>query len=286
LILVAAERARDFPQKHVPGVNRGPVYLLGVGESVETPMVSRTRHLAKASLSRKSSAAGFKPLALDPRFHTPRPADEAHALALSRGGTKKHLLRRVPHRRPHGLCRGRPHGLCPGRHNPQRCRPPHDPRRPLFAARGKLAHLPIYSLEDLGFVPRGEAGTFIAERNNAPAANSRSTPMAAAFLYAFRHALQESVRQNALHRPRAGPGARISVCHGVGGMFAASGTIIMSNEALGARDSPDTGAAMTRPLRSRQDFKFDRFQGVARSIDVLQTESCENRTYLLHKCQA
>jgi hypothetical protein len=26
------------------------------------------------------------------------------------------------------------------------------------------------------------------------------------------------------------PGARISVCHGVGGMFAASGTIIMSNE--------------------------------------------------------
>jgi hypothetical protein len=26
------------------------------------------------------------------------------------------------------------------------------------------------------------------------------------------------------------PGAKISVCHGVGGMFAASGTIIMSNE--------------------------------------------------------
>jgi acetyl-CoA acetyltransferase len=32
LILVAAERARDFPQK--------PVYLLGTGESVETPMVT------------------------------------------------------------------------------------------------------------------------------------------------------------------------------------------------------------------------------------------------------
>jgi hypothetical protein len=26
------------------------------------------------------------------------------------------------------------------------------------------------------------------------------------------------------------PGAKISVCHGVGGMFAASGTIIISNE--------------------------------------------------------
>jgi len=27
------------------------------------------------------------------------------------------------------------------------------------------------------------------------------------------------------------PGAKLSVCHGVGGMFAASGTIIMTNEA-------------------------------------------------------
>jgi hypothetical protein len=32
--------------------------------------------------------------------------------------------------------------------------------------------------------------------------------------------------------PRPGQGAKISVCHGVGDMFAASGTIIMSNEAL------------------------------------------------------
>jgi hypothetical protein len=36
---------------------------------------------------------------------------------------------------------------------------------------------------------------------------------------------------DARHRPRANPGAKISVCHGVGGMFAASSTIIMSNEA-------------------------------------------------------
>jgi acetyl-CoA acetyltransferase len=28
-----------------------------------------------------------------------------------------------------------------------------------------FAHLPIYGPEDLGFVPRGEAGAFIAERN-------------------------------------------------------------------------------------------------------------------------
>jgi hypothetical protein len=44
-------------------------------------------------------------------------------------------------------------------------------------------------------------------------------------------ALQESVRQYAPPPPAQIPGAEISVCHGVGGMFAASGTIIMSNEA-------------------------------------------------------
>jgi len=31
--------------------------------------------------------------------------------------------------------------------------------------------------------------------------------------------------------PAQVPGAKISVCHGVGGWFAASGTIIFSNEA-------------------------------------------------------
>ena len=31
-----------------------------------------------------------------------------------------------------------------------------------------FAHLPIYGLEDLGFVPRGEAGAFIAGHNTAP----------------------------------------------------------------------------------------------------------------------
>ena len=40
LILVAAERARDFPQSLPLAANRGPVYLFGTGESVETPMVS------------------------------------------------------------------------------------------------------------------------------------------------------------------------------------------------------------------------------------------------------
>jgi len=44
------------------------------------------------------------------------------------------------------------------------------------------------------------------------------------------YALQESVRQMRGTAPAQIP-AKISVCHGVGGMFAASRTIIMWNEA-------------------------------------------------------
>jgi hypothetical protein len=44
------------------------------------------------------------------------------------------------------------------------------------------------------------------------------------------YALQESARQMRGTAPARILGAKISVCHGVGGMFAASGTIIMSNE--------------------------------------------------------
>jgi len=40
LILVPAERARDFPESLPLAVNRGPVYLPDTGESVETPMVT------------------------------------------------------------------------------------------------------------------------------------------------------------------------------------------------------------------------------------------------------
>ena len=45
------------------------------------------------------------------------------------------------------------------------------------------------------------------------------------------YALQESVRQLPGTAAAQVLGARISVAHGVGGMFAASGAIIMGNEA-------------------------------------------------------
>jgi hypothetical protein len=84
-------------------------------------------------------------------------------------------------------------------------------------------------------VPRGEAGAFIAERNTAPAADYPSIAMAAASPTCIpactgMYALQESVRQMRGTAPAQIPGAKIAVLHGVGGMFAASGTIIMSNE--------------------------------------------------------
>jgi acetyl-CoA acetyltransferase len=86
-------------------------------------------------------------------------------------------------------------------------------------------------------VPRGEAGRFIAERNTAPGENLKLPLNTNGGGLSYMHsgmygmyALQESVRQTRGTAPAQIPGARISVCHGVGGMFAASGTIIMSNE--------------------------------------------------------
>ncbi|HBC53386.1 MAG TPA: thiolase, partial [Alphaproteobacteria bacterium] len=45
------------------------------------------------------------------------------------------------------------------------------------------------------------------------------------------YALQEGVRQIRGIAPAQVPDAKISVVHGVGGMFGASGTIILGNEA-------------------------------------------------------
>jgi acetyl-CoA acetyltransferase len=98
-----------------------------------------------------------------------------------------------------------------------------------------FAHLPIYGLEDLGFVGRGEAGAFIAERNTAPGGklplntNGGGLSYMHSGMYGM-YALQESVRRMRGTAPAQIRDAKISVCHGVGGMFAASGTIIMSNE--------------------------------------------------------
>ena len=166
LILVSAERARDFP--------RPPIFVIGGGESVETPMVSQ---MADFTTSRAFRVAGRK--AFEEAGITTKDVD--------------HLM--------------------------------------IYDA---FAHLPLYALEDLGFVGRGEAGKFIWERNTAPGGVLPVNTNGGGLSYMHSgqygmYALQECVRQLRGTAAAQVPGARISIAHGVGGMFGASGTVILSN---------------------------------------------------------
>ena len=168
LILTSAERARDFPNR--------PVYVLGTGESVETPMVSQMEDFTTSRAFRVSGKKAF---------------DEAGITT----DDVDHLM--------------------------------------IYDA---FAHLPIYGLEDLGFVARGEAGKFIWERNTAPGGKLplNTNGGGLSFMHSGQYgmyALQESVRQLRGTAAAQVPGAKTSIAHGVGGMFAASGTVVMSNEA-------------------------------------------------------
>ena len=166
LVLTSAERAGDFPTR--------PVYVLGTGESVETPMISQMADFTSSRAFRVSGAKAFAEAGI------------SHA-------DVDHLM--------------------------------------LYDA---FAHLPIYALEDLGFVDRGEAGAFIWERHTAPGGklpvntNGGGLSYMHSGMYGM-YALQESVRQLRGTAPAQVPGAEISVCHGVGGMFGASGTVVFSN---------------------------------------------------------
>ena len=98
-----------------------------------------------------------------------------------------------------------------------------------------FAHLPMYGLEDLGFVKRGEAKDFIWERNTAPGGKLPINTNGGGLSYTHTgmygmFALQESVRQVRGTAPAQVPNVKISVAHGVGGMFSASGTVVLSNE--------------------------------------------------------
>ncbi|MCC7266104.1 MAG: hypothetical protein IT546_02055 [Caulobacteraceae bacterium] len=167
LILTSAERAKDFPQK--------PVYVLGTGESVETPMVSQMYDFASSTAFRISGKKAF---------------DEAGI----KHSDVDHLM--------------------------------------IYDA---FSHLPLYGLEDLGFCKPGEAADFIRERNTAPGGklplntNGGGLSYMHSGMYGM-YALQESVRQLRGIAPAQVPGAKISVCQGVGGMFAAAGTVIFGNE--------------------------------------------------------
>ena len=167
LILTTAERATDFPTN--------PVYILGTGESVETPMISQMQDL---TTSRSFRIAG---------------RDAMQSAGINHDDVD-HLM--------------------------------------VYDA---FAHLPIYGLEDLGFVERGEAGAFIEEGHTRPGGtlplntNGGGLSYMHSGMYGM-YALQESVRQIRGTAAAQVADAEVSVCLGVGGMFAASGCIVMGSQ--------------------------------------------------------
>ena len=167
LVLVSAERARDFREK--------PVFVLGTGESVETPMVSQMEDFTTSRAFRVSGRMAFAEAGIGPR-------DVDHLMIYD-----------------------------------------------------AFAHLPIYGLEDLGFCERGEAGKFIAAGNTRPGGKLPLNTNGGGLSYTHTgmygmFALQESVRQLRGRAAAQVPDVHVSVAHGVGGMFAAAGTVILSNE--------------------------------------------------------
>jgi acetyl-CoA acetyltransferase len=168
LILTKADRANDFPTK--------PIYILGTGESVETPLISQMKDFKSSSAFRVSGEKAFAEAGIS---H----ADVDHLMVYD-----------------------------------------------------AFAHLPLYGLEDLGFVGRGEAAAFIEEGNTAPGGSLPLNTNGGGLSYMHSgmygmYALQEGMRQMRGVSPAQVGGAEISVVHGVGGMFAASGTVILSNVA-------------------------------------------------------
>ncbi|MEJ8824496.1 thiolase [Variovorax humicola] len=99
-----------------------------------------------------------------------------------------------------------------------------------------FAHLPLYGLEDLGFCKRGEAASFIQERRTAPGGelpvntNGGGLSYQHSGMYGM-YALQESIRQMRGNAAAQVEGAKISMAHGVGGMFSVSSTVVFTNEA-------------------------------------------------------
>ncbi len=178
LILVAAERAKDFPQK--------PVYLLGTGESVETPMVSQ---MADFTSSRAFRVAGAK----------------AFAEAGITHNDVDHLM--------------------------------------IYDA---FAHLPIYGLEDLGFVPRGEAGALHRRAQHRPRRQTAAQHQwRRPLLHAFRHVRHVRIAgeraPDARHRPRPNPRRQDLGLPWRRRHVRRSGTIIMSNQPPFSGSTKDRG---------------------------------------------
>ncbi len=98
-----------------------------------------------------------------------------------------------------------------------------------------FAHVPIYGLEALGFVAKGDAGAFIADGNTEPGGRLPLNTNGGGLSYTHTgmygmFAIQEGVRQVRGEAPAQVPDADISVILGNGGMFATSGVLVLGRQ--------------------------------------------------------
>lgn len=98
-----------------------------------------------------------------------------------------------------------------------------------------FAHLPLYGLEDTGFVGRGESGSFIAEGHTRPGGKLPMNTNGGGLNYTHTgmygmFAMQEAIRQVRGEADAQVSGVRTSFVHGYGLFFSAASSLIFSNE--------------------------------------------------------
>jgi len=98
-----------------------------------------------------------------------------------------------------------------------------------------FAHVPIYGLEALGFVKKGEAGPFIAEGNTEPGGTLPLNTNGGGLSYTHTgmygmFAIQEGVRQIRGEAAAQAGEPQISVVLGNGGMFATAGVLVLGRQ--------------------------------------------------------
>ena len=98
-----------------------------------------------------------------------------------------------------------------------------------------FAHLPLYGLADCGFVEHGEAGRFVQEGHTRPGGKLPMNTNGGGILYTHTgmygmFAILEAVRQLRGEAFRQVENVRTSFVQGVGGMFTAASSLVLSNQ--------------------------------------------------------
>jgi acetyl-CoA acetyltransferase len=97
-----------------------------------------------------------------------------------------------------------------------------------------FAHVPIFGLEAIGFVERGQAAAFIADGNTAPGGSLPMNTNGGGLSYTHTgmygmYAIQEGIRQIRGEAAAQVPKVDVSLIQAVGGMFMSSGCLILGS---------------------------------------------------------